>query len=160
MESSHRKMLVVKLKRPICVSATGKYSRTKLNTEPQGKTHLASAHQAEKGPPRQCVPTSGAMQSGVPQKVFVFASPSMFSLHIPKSAILICPSLSNRILSSFRSLKNKRKAKSHLNEHSYFKVKFSWGVAAVSSQLGGGVRGLTTNGCSQLLIACCHQPHL
>lgn len=55
----------------------------------------------------------------------------MFSLHIPKSAILICPSLSSRILSSFRSLENKSEVKSHLNKHSFVKMKYSWGYGSL-----------------------------
>lgn len=55
----------------------------------------------------------------------------MFSLHIPKSAILICPSLSSRILSSFRSLENKREVKSHSNQHSFVQMKFSWGYGSL-----------------------------
>lgn len=48
--------------------------------------------------------TSGAMQSGVPQKVLVVTPSFIFSLHMPKSAILMWPSQSSITLSSFRSL--------------------------------------------------------
>lgn len=40
----------------------------------------------------------------MPQKVEVLASSDIFSLHMPKSAILMCPSESRSTLSSFRSL--------------------------------------------------------
>ena len=52
--------------------------------------------------------TSGAIQSGVPQKVLVVMSPEMFSLHMPKSAILQWPSASSKMLSNFRSLQMMR----------------------------------------------------
>lgn len=48
--------------------------------------------------------TSGARYSGVPQKVLVVRPYVMSSLHRPKSAILMCPSLSSSKFSSFRSL--------------------------------------------------------
>ena len=49
--------------------------------------------------PTQPPPLSGATSS------WVARSPTMFSLHMPKSAILMCPSASNITLSSFRSLR-------------------------------------------------------
>ena len=51
--------------------------------------------------------TSGAMLSGVPQKVLACLSPDMFSLHMPKSAILMWPVWSSNTLSSLRSLRGK-----------------------------------------------------
>ena len=51
------------------------------------------------------VKTSGAKNSGVPQKVDVLSPYPMFSLHRPKSAILTNPSASSSKLSSFKSLK-------------------------------------------------------
>ncbi len=46
---------------------------------------------------------SGAMYSGVPQKVVVTAPSDMPSLHMPKSAIFTCPSAASITLSNFRS---------------------------------------------------------
>ena len=51
--------------------------------------------------------TSGARNSGVPQKVPVLSPYPMPSLHRPKSAILTYPSVSNSKLSSFKSLQTK-----------------------------------------------------
>ncbi len=48
--------------------------------------------------------TSGARNSGVPQKVLVLVPCHMPSLHSPKSATLTYPSRSSKRLSNFKSL--------------------------------------------------------
>lgn len=53
------------------------------------------------------VRTSGAKNSGVPQKVPVRSPYPIPSLHSPKSAIFTYPSVSNNKLSNFKSLKYK-----------------------------------------------------
>lgn len=74
----------------------------------------------------------------MPQNVLVVIPSQMFSLHMPKSAILMCPSESSMTLSSFKSLQRSRENSGHENALGWDGPSF---LRAAIPALGSQTRG-------------------